>query len=335
MERREAIGSTEAAIAMVLVGSSVAAVSAVVAYPVAGGQALRYGLAAALLLALANGRLPRITGLQALRLVALAATGLAGFNAFLIAAVREADAASVGVIVGCVPVVLALAGPLLERRAVSPHVVGAAVVVAAGAALVQWNGGEMSLLGLTLSLGALACEAAFSLLAVPLLASLGPLAVSAYACLFAAPMLLVCGLVLDGAGALPLPSGEEASALAYLAAMVTAGGFVLWYSGVERLGVERAGLFGGLVPVSALVSAAAIGAAQITALGLLGVIAVGAGVSGGMAARRRQPRRRGPPDPDGTQKATWPRRVMTSKCVERVPKRKRTWRPRSGMCATS
>jgi drug/metabolite transporter (DMT)-like permease len=270
---------------MVFVGSSVATASALVDYPIAGGQALRYGLGAALLFALARGHLPRITRSQAVRLVALAASGLAGFNAFLIAAVREADAASVGVIVGCVPVALAFAGPLLEGRPLSPRVLSAALVVTAGAAAVQWNSGRMSLLGLALSLGALGCEAAFSLLAVPLLRSLGPRAVSTYACLFAAPMLLGFGLLLDGSAALPLPSPEGGAALAYLAAMVTATGFVLWYSAVERLGIERAGLFGGILPVSALLSAAALGISAITPLRLVGALVVGAGVTAGVAGR--------------------------------------------------
>lgn len=270
---------------MVLVGSSVAAASALVDYPIAGGQALRYALGAAFLVAFARGHLPRITRGEALWLVALAASGLAGFNAFLIAAVREADAASVGVIVGCVPVALALAGPLLQGRHPSPRVVGAALVVAAGAGAVQWSGGRLSLLGLALSLGALACEAAFSLFAVPVLVTLGPLTVSTYACLFAAPMLLVSGLLLDGAAVLPLPSIEEAAALGYLAAMVTAAGFVLWYSGVERLGIERAGLFAGILPVSALLSAAALGVSAVTSLRLVGALVVGAGVTAGMMAR--------------------------------------------------
>src|SRR5215218_8448577 len=129
---REVVGAAAAAAAMVLLGSSVAAASALSAYPIAGGQALRYALAGALLGALARSRLPRLTMAQAVRLLALAASGLAGFNVFLIAAVREADAATVGVIAGCVPVVLALAGPLLERRPVSRRVVVAALVVATG-----------------------------------------------------------------------------------------------------------------------------------------------------------------------------------------------------------
>ena len=65
----------------------------------------------------------------------------------------------------------------------------AGVVVSVGAAGVQWADGGITWLGLGLALGALACEAAFSLLAAPHLERLGPLAVSAYACLFALPLL--------------------------------------------------------------------------------------------------------------------------------------------------
>ena len=267
---------------MVAVGSSVAAAAVVVAYPIAGGQSIRYAAAGLLLLLFARGRLPRLTRWQAARLIALAASGLAGFNAFLIAAVRHADAGSVGVIVGCVPLVLALAGPLVEGRPLRPRVIAAAVVVSVGAAAVHGAGGSMSLAGFALSLGALACEAAFTLLAVPLIASLGARSVSAYACLLAVPLLVVAGFVVDGRHAIPVASLEQVAALAYMAVVVTALAFVLWYSGVGRLGAERAGLFAGIVPVSALLSAAAIGESSLTLLRLLGAAAVAAGVSLGL-----------------------------------------------------
>jgi drug/metabolite transporter (DMT)-like permease len=267
---------------MVAVGSSVAGAAALAAYPIAGGQALRYAAAAALI-ALAGRRLPRLTGRQAIRLFALAATGLAGFNAFLIAAVRHAAAGSVGVIVGCVPIVLALSGPLLERRPVQPRVVAAAVIMTVGAAVVQGAGGSMSLAGFVFLLGALACEAAFTLLAVPLIASLGPRSVSVYACLFAVPLLLAVGLAVDGSDAIPVPSLEQAGALAFMAVVVTALAFVFWYSAVDHLGVERAGLFAGIVPVSALLSTAAIGESSLTLGRVLGAATVAAGVSVGVA----------------------------------------------------
>jgi drug/metabolite transporter (DMT)-like permease len=274
-------GALLATLALALVGSLVAASDLVEGYPLSTGQALRYALAGLALLALARGRLPRLDAGEALGLVALAATGLVLFNLFVIEGVRETDPATVGVIVGCVPVVLALAGPLLERRPLSGRLVVAAAVVAAGAAGVQWAGGGITAAGLMLALGALGCEAAFSLLAVPHLKRLGPLAVSTYACLFAVPMLAVWSLLAEGPE-LPVPDAAQAAALAYLGLGVTVIGFVSWYSAVGLLGVERAGLFSGVLPVSALVFSAALGVAEMAPERLLAVAVVAAGVTLGV-----------------------------------------------------
>jgi drug/metabolite transporter (DMT)-like permease len=274
-------GSLLATLALALVGSLVAASDLVEGYPLSTGQAIRYTLAGVVLLALARGRLPRLDAREALGLAALAATGLVLFNLFVIEGVRETDPATVGVIVGCVPVVLALAGPLLERRPLSGRLVVAAAVVAGGAAGVQWAGGGVTAAGLMLALGALGCEAAFSLLAVPHLKRLGPLAVSTYACLFAVPMLAVWSLLAEGPE-LPVPDAGQAAALAYLALGVTVIGFVSWYSAVRLLGVERAGLFSGVLPVSALVFSAALGVAEMAPERLLAVAVVAAGITLGV-----------------------------------------------------
>jgi drug/metabolite transporter (DMT)-like permease len=276
-------GALSAVSAFALVGSLVAASDVVESYPLAAGQALRYLVAAVALVLLARGRLPRLRPREAFGLAALAATGLVLFNLFVIEGVRETDPATVGVIVGCVPVVLAVAGPLLAGRAVTTRVVAAAVVVAAGAAGVQWTDGGLSLAGLLFALGALACEACFSLLAAPHLDRLGPLAVSAYACLFAVPMLAAWSLIADGPS-LPMPTGEQAAAIAYLALIVTVGGFLCWYTAVVLLGVERAGLFSGVLPVSALVCSAALGVADVTPGRLAAVAVVAAGITLGMRA---------------------------------------------------
>jgi drug/metabolite transporter (DMT)-like permease len=242
-------GSLAATGALTAVGSLVAASDVIDDYPFPAGQTIRYLLASGLFLVLARGRLPRLTAREALWLGALAATGLVLFNACVVGGVREGDPATVGVIIGCVPIVLAVAGPLLAGRR------------------------------------PLACEAAFSLLAVPVL---GRLAVSTYACLFAVPMLAVWSLATDGF-ALQAPSNEEALAFAYLGLIVTCGGFLLWYTALGLLGVERAGLFSGVLPVSALVCSAAIGAAEITSGRLAGVAVVAVGVTLGMRAAPSPP----------------------------------------------
>jgi drug/metabolite transporter (DMT)-like permease len=292
-----------AALAMAIVGSSFAVLDTLRDYPQLGGQAVRYAAGAVILVLLAGRRLPRPTARQAVRLALLAATGLAAFNLLVLAAEESMDPGSVGVIVGAVPVLLALAGPLQERRRVEPRVLAAAVVVAAGAAAVQGLGGEVSAGGLAAALGALACEAAFSLLAAPLLAPLGPVVVSAWAAIFAVPILAVAALAVDGPGEmLRTPTVQEALGIAWLAVAVTAAAFILWYSAVRALGVERTGLLSGVLPVSALVVAAILGRADLTAGRLAGALLVGAGIAVGLMAgagsRRSSPSRAIPGAPE-------------------------------------
>jgi drug/metabolite transporter (DMT)-like permease len=274
--------------AMAAVGSSFAVLGGLRDYPAAGGQALRYAVGAGLLVAIARGRVGRPGRAQAIRLALLAATGLAAFNLLVLAAEASMDPGSVGVVVATVPVLLALAGPLQAGRRPQARLVAAGAIVAAGAAAIlvpTHPGGDVSAPGLAAALGALACEAAFSLLAAPLLATLGPVGVSAWAAGLAVPMLAVVAIPTGG---FPTPTAGEAASLAWLAVVVTATAFVLWYSAVRALGVERAGLFSGVLPVAALFSAAALGDSQLTPGRVAGVLAVAAGIAAGLRVGRRR-----------------------------------------------
>ncbi|MGI5167355.1 DMT family transporter [Spirillospora sp. CA-253888] len=291
-------GLLGAGVAMTFVGSLTAVSATIADYPVFGGQAVRYTVAAAVLLAVAwfadrRRRWIKLTLREWALLAALAATGLAAFNVFIVAATEETSPATIGTVIATVPVVLALAGPLMERRRPAPGLVVAAGLVAAGAALA--NGlGSGSLRGLLLSLGALGGEVCFSLLAVPLLPRLGPLRVSAYSAALAAPMLLVIGLVADGSGVLRAPTGAELAGFAYLTVIVTTIAFLLWYDAIGRLGADRAGLFAGVIPISAVVTTVVLGLAAPTAADLAGAGLVAVGVVAGLrTGRSRRPG--GPP----------------------------------------
>lgn len=248
---------------------------------------MRYGLAALILVALSRGQLRRPSLSELLQLAALAALGLAAFNVLLIAALGEADPAVVGVVVGAVPVVLAIVGPLVSGEALSRRVVTSAVIVTVGVAGVQWGEPRFSVLGLLLAIGALACEAAFSLLAVPLLGRLRPIGVATYASALAVPILAATALIADGGRALVAPRVDDAAALIYLAVVVTAAAFVAWYSAIDRVGAARAGLFAGLVPIAALATSAAIGLTLITPLRLAGALVVCGGVVLGVSRADR------------------------------------------------
>ncbi|REE96071.1 DMT family transporter [Thermomonospora umbrina] len=285
-------GALGAAAAMALVGTLTAVSATLDGYPIFGGQALRYTLAAALLLAVVRridrraGRPgPRPTGREWGLLVALAATGLVTFNVCVVAATEHIGPATVGTVIATVPILLAVAGPLQQRRRPRPAIVASAVVVAVGAGLATGLGGANAT-GLLLALGALGGEVCFTLLAVPLLPRLGAFRVSAYSAGLAVPMLVVVGLLVDGRGLVRTPTAGEAAALFYLAAIVTTVAFFLWYDALGRLGADRAGLFAGLLPISAVVTSMALGLGRPGAAELAGAVLVAAGVAAGLRPTR-------------------------------------------------
>ncbi|MBW4717085.1 DMT family transporter [Saccharothrix obliqua] len=283
-------GALGAATAMFCVGTLTGVSPALHHYPVYGGQAVRYLVGALLLLVVARvfGKgFVRLTRREVLFLAALALTGLTAFNVLIVESTRHADPAAVGTVVAAVPIVLAVVGPAVERRRPAPRVLVAAVVVVAGVVVTGGFGGG-SPVGLLLAFGALACEAGFSLLALPVLGRLGAIRVSAYSAALAVPQLLLVGVVVDGAAVLRVPTAAEALALAHLAVVVTVFAFLCWYAALPRLGADRAGLFSGFLPVGAVVSAVVLGTGQPRFADLVGACLVLVGLAIGLRPARRR-----------------------------------------------
>jgi drug/metabolite transporter (DMT)-like permease len=297
----DAAGVAGCTVGMVILGGSVSISRLILDYPALTGQAMRYALAAAVLalLARANSRNragsrpnpPRPTGREFAVLAALAATGLVAFNMLLLAALRQADAPVVGTVVGAAPLGLALLGPLLAGGRPTARPMVAAGVVVAGTVLVHGGGstGAANSAGLLAALGALACEVAFSLLAALVLPRLGALRVSAWSCAIAVPMLLVAALATGEPARWRPPTAAEAWALAYLALLLTVGAFLAWFTGLRRLGVERAGIFVGLLPVSTLVATAIQDLRPPEVTQTAGVLVVAAGLTIGLLRSRPAP----------------------------------------------
>lgn len=280
---------------MVLVGSSVAVSQLLLDYPILTGQAARYTAAALALYAFAalfprfgagTAHRPRLTGREIGILSTLAATGMAGFNACILIALRHADAAVVGTVIGAAPLGLAMLGPLLRGERPGVRIVAAAGVVVGGTALVQGTG-RADAIGLAAAAGALAGEVAFSLLAAAVLARLGPVRVAAHSCAFAVPLLLVGAVASGEVARWRPPTAAEVGALAYLAALMTVAAFVVWFVGLQRLGVERAGMIVGVMPVATLATAAVMASALPAAGQAAGVLTVAAGLALGLAAPAR------------------------------------------------
>jgi drug/metabolite transporter (DMT)-like permease len=235
MEQTDRRGIVQAAVAMTIVGTLTAVSATVSDYPVYGGQAIRYAVAALILLAvdrLRERRAPARRGPAAGSRVrparwewpliaALAATGLAGFNLCIVEGTRYTSPATIGTVVGTVPVVLAIVAPLMDGRRPAPRIVAAALIVTVGAGLANGLGGG-SLRGLLLALGALAGEVCFSLLALPLLPRLGPVRVSAYSAAAAVPMLFA-GVIPVSAVATTMVLGLRSPGMGELAGALLVG----------------------------------------------------------------------------------------------------------------
>lgn len=278
------VGLVCAVSAQALIGAA-AGVSAVLAdYPVTGGQMLRYALASVVLFAILRVRgiaLLRPTGRELVRLALLALSGQTLFNLFLFAALERADPTTVGSVLGTTPLLLVVVAPLLRGRRPNAGAVVGALIVVTGAATVQGMGGGPAL-GFAFACGVALCEMGFTLIAVPLLPRLGAWRIAAYATAMAIPQMIVAGLFTDGAEFVRTPTGPELAALIYLALPLTAGAFLLWYSALARMAPERAGLFMGLVPVTAALSGLVLGTGAPTPAQFGGALLVGVGVVVGM-----------------------------------------------------
>lgn len=305
MNRDSLTGAALCTFGMIILGGSFSLSRLLLDYPMLTGQAMRYALAAALLAALLR-LVPRLRGVPVrpgrrdlLVLAGVALFGLALFNTLLLIALEHADAAVVGTVVGAAPLGLALTGPLLRRERPAARLVVAALIVVGGTALVHGTGAAGPV-GTVAALGTLVCEVMFSLLAAQVLPRLGAVRVSAWSCALAVPMLTVAALAAGETGRLRPPTATETLTLLYLAVMMTVVAFLAWFTGLGKLGVERAGMFTGVVPAATLVAASLQDRTLPGFTQVLGVLIVAAGLVLGATTRASVPERREPAEPDRT-----------------------------------
>ncbi|MGH3160041.1 MAG: DMT family transporter [Streptosporangiaceae bacterium] len=271
-------------VGMLIVGSSVGVSRTLVHAPLFAAQALRYAAAIPILFALARSarvRIARPRGAEWFWLAGIAATGLVLFNFAIVRGVAHAQPAAIAVALALVPIVLGVAGPLLQRQRPSRQILLAALVVTAGSVLVE-GAGRADAATVAWAAVVLACEAAFTLLAVPVLPRHGAWGVSVHSVWMATIMLTVLSVVTEGPRAVTRLTGADWAAIGYLAVMVTAVAFLLWYSTVAALGPGQVGLLTGIAPISAALTGIMTGSRVPGPLIWLGLLVVVAGLAVGL-----------------------------------------------------
>lgn len=282
-------------LSVVFIGGSVAAASLLQSYPLLGGQALRFAVAAVVLFAyglMSRHRFRLPTGREWVWLMLLALCGMSGYGVMLVHATSVTEPGNVGVAIGAAPLCIVLVRSLQTRSKPGVRLVVGAAIVLAGTAVAQVsaNGGlQWSLEGLFWSFAVLLGAASITLVGAPVVATLGPYSVTTYGCTIAAVILLgtSAGIqAVTGAVMLRLTNSTELGALAFLAVGVTVLTMLLWYGAMSRLGAARTGLFSGLVPFASLFSVVIVGTGTITHVQLIGAGLVLIGVLIGLSSRQ-------------------------------------------------
>lgn len=234
----------------------------------------RFGLAAPVLALLARRRL------RAAATPAVAAWGAVGFGVAIVLqniGIGHTSVTHAAVILGAVPVLVALTAAAAGSRASGPQAWAGFVVALAGIALVAGTGGGSTLAGDGLMLASAVLSAAAIVAQTRLLAGRDPVAVTAVqmgaAALTTLPLALVAGS--------PPVAGPTAQQAVAGAALVTLGSlvpFTLYAYGQARVRAEVAGAFVNLEPLVGAALGALVFHDPFGPAGMAGALAIIAGI---------------------------------------------------------
>ncbi len=239
--------------------------------------AVRFLIAGLCLLALAWVTRARVPWSRWPGLLALAVSGIFGYNALVFVGLVLAPATDGGLIVPTFTPVLAavLAAPFaaepLRRDSISGLLVsmaGVALIVVGGAGI--GDGSASRLMGDLLILGGALCWAIYTVIGKSMLRFGSPLGVTAAATFVGGVMLAPLAVVEGGVGAIPSWPAPAWLAIGYLVFFATVIGFDGFSHAVVRLGAARGAMTSYLVPVGTLVLASLLLHERVAPLQLAG-----------------------------------------------------------------
>ncbi len=240
------------AAAMALVGLNVVVLKLLAAsLPIAVILALRCAMAALIVLPFVWRTLSR-PGPAALRnLAAQAAVGSIAYNVLLLLGVQRTGALEAGLVLATLPAIVALGAFLALREPLPARRAAAALMAAAGmAALALGRGGDapLALLGDALVFAAVVAEAAYMLLAKANATRISPLVGTFW-------MQVISGLLMAPLAAHAWPADPitlpTLALLLFHAVTASVLAVILWYAGLRRVPGGIAGIFAGLLPLTA------------------------------------------------------------------------------------
>ncbi|WP_432738675.1 DMT family transporter [Maridesulfovibrio sp. FT414] len=252
--------SLNLALAMVIVGSSVVAGKIMVdSLPVFLSSGLRFLLASALILPvlfLKEGGFPKLSRRSWAILALQALCGSFLFTVCLLFGLRHVSPASAGIITSTTPAFMGLIGLFFFREKISVPVMAGITLSLAGILVLntgaEGGGGGSSALGFLLVLGAVAAESMFLVFRKWINDPLSPLAATALISLLGLFWFLPASIyeyIVTDISAVPVLGW---CAVIYYGVVVTVLAYLFWFAGVVHVPASVAGIFTGIMPVSAV-----------------------------------------------------------------------------------
>ena len=214
------------------------------------------------------------------RFVLLAIIGNTAYQLFFIHGIALTTATNSALILATTPIFVILFGALLDVEKVTSRVVQGVILSFLGVVMIVLGSGntltfsDQSLLGDLLIVANPICWSIYTVLSKPMLKEYSPLKLTAVTmAIGAVPLVLV---------ALPSLNQQNWTAismnswlgLAFSAFFAIGLGYVIWYTGVSRIGSARTSLYDNLVTVFALASAWILLSESMTAVQIAGAVLV-------------------------------------------------------------
>lgn len=259
--RSEVTGHIQVALAMCIVGSSVAIGKVISAeMPVFLASFVRFAIASLFVVPLnykmiGSLRLPSSKVMMLLG--AQAFFGVFLFSVFLLLGLKRTAALNAGVILGMLPAVNALLSVLILREKLNFHYLIGICLSVLGAILLELrsvdsDGFNISMAGTLLILGAVFCEGMFSVVGKLSGLSLPAISVTCWVTLIGMVLFMPCALYEAISFDFRNVSPIVWFLLVYYGVVVTVIGFSLFYAGLSRISAVSAGVHMAFVPLSAM-----------------------------------------------------------------------------------
>lgn len=280
-DRLPALGALTAG--MGIVGTSVTANKFLVGnIPIMLASEIRFLIATCLLLIivrLVENGLPRIPLRMHLVLAAQALFGVVAFNVLILIGLDMTTATISGIITAATPAIIAIMSFALGDRLSRTAWMGVSLAIT-GVVLVNLlaspsdDAARRPLLGGLLVFLAVVGEAAYTVLGRYAARAISPFATATYICIYGTALFLPFAIRdLRDFEPADVPTSTWVAIL-YLAVIVTVVAFVLWFKGLAVIPASIAGAFTGMIPVTAVISAALLLHEHVELPHVLGIVCV-------------------------------------------------------------